>query len=201
LNSRGTSATSVIIRSATPDDIPSILQLERDSPGAAHWTEQEYLRILNGNPAERVVLVAEQQKDVSSFSFLVSRRDQQLPPSIPNRSKPETGNPKLHILGFIVARAIGPEWEIENIAVSAGARRQHLATGLVNGILELARQRGGVSVFLEVRESNVAAQALYEKCGFVQTGRRSDYYLQAAEDAVLYRHQLLEVFSKPVEGV
>lgn len=149
----------ITIRPAALADIPTILALERSSPGAAHWDEQEYSRILRGNTAaERLVLVAE-----------------------------ENG-----IIGFIVARAVGPEWEIENIAVAPQAMRQQLGTGLVSAIVELARKRGGAALHLEVRESNAAARALYEKSGFVQTGRRSDYYRDPTEDAIVYRLQLSE---------
>jgi ribosomal-protein-alanine N-acetyltransferase len=48
------------------------------------------------------------------------------------------------------------------------------------------RQRKVTRVFLEVRESNAAARALYEKCGFQISGRRKSYYSDPAEDAVLY---------------
>ena len=42
------------------------------------------------------------------------------------------------------------------------------------------------TILLEVRESNSAARKLYEKCGFVQSGRRQRYYKQPEEDAILY---------------
>jgi ribosomal-protein-alanine N-acetyltransferase len=44
-----------------------------------------------------------------------------------------------------------------------------------------------VSIFLEVRESNLAAQKLYQSCGFEQYSRRKAYYSDPAEDALLYR--------------
>ena len=192
------------IRPAILADIPAILKLEQACSGAAHWDEQEYSRILRGNTAaERVVLVAEQQSPQPQKKAhppsVVSRHEHQLPMPIPNVSKLETRGSEL--AGFIVARIVGSDWEIENLAVCAAARREHLGTRLVLEILQLARSRGATSVWLEVRQSNSAARALYEGCGFVQTGSRADYYRDPAEDAVLYRHQLLELFSKPIEGV
>jgi len=190
------------IRPATLADIAAILKLERDCPGAAHWDAQEYARILRGNTAaERVMLIAEQEppQQEEADSSVVSCGKQRVRAPISNISKLGTGHSKL--AGFIVARIVGPEWEIENLAVCAAARRQHLGTRLVLEIVELARSRGATSVWLEVRQSNSAARALYEGCGFVQTGSRVDYYRDPAEDAVLYRHQLLELFSKPIEGV
>jgi ribosomal-protein-alanine acetyltransferase len=91
------------------------------------------------------------------------------------------------IQGFLVAREVGSEWEIENIAVAGPARRRGLGSQLVGEFLNLARERGAESVFLEVRESNRAARALYEKWAFVEAGRRTAYYREPEEDAVLYR--------------
>ena len=92
-----------------------------------------------------------------------------------------------HVQGFLIAKQIGPEWELENIAVAAGAQRRGLASALLGQFLDVVKQRGGESVFLEVRESNAPARALYAKHGFVDTGRRRLYYQHPAEDAVLCR--------------
>ena len=89
--------------------------------------------------------------------------------------------------GFVVARGIGTEWELENIAVAGAARRRGLATRLLIELLEQARRGGARHIFLEVRESNRAARSLYERWDFVETGRRKGYYQRPEEDAVLYR--------------
>ena len=89
--------------------------------------------------------------------------------------------------GFVVARGIGTEWELENIAVAGAARRRGLATRLLIELLERARRGGARHMFLEVRESNRAARSLYERWDFVESGRRKDYYQDPAEDGVLYR--------------
>jgi ribosomal-protein-alanine N-acetyltransferase len=89
--------------------------------------------------------------------------------------------------GFLVAHEIEQEWEIENIAIAGAARRRGLGTRLVGEFLKRARSEGATSVFLEVRESNRAARLLYEKWAFEESGRRSGYYAQPQEDAILYR--------------
>jgi [ribosomal protein S18]-alanine N-acetyltransferase len=89
--------------------------------------------------------------------------------------------------GFLVARAVAAEWEIENIAVAGAARRRGLGTRLLGEFLKMARADGASSVFLEVRESNRAARLLYEKWAFEESGRRPSYYTQPKEDAILYR--------------
>jgi ribosomal-protein-alanine N-acetyltransferase len=90
------------------------------------------------------------------------------------------------ILGFLIARSAVAEWELENIVVAATARKRGLGARLASDFLARAKQLNASSVFLEVRESNVPARALYEKLGFVENGRRRSYYSQPLEDAILY---------------
>jgi [ribosomal protein S18]-alanine N-acetyltransferase len=91
------------------------------------------------------------------------------------------------IRGFLVARVLKPEWEIENVAIADPAQRQGLGTRLLGEFLDLARRQGTQAVFLEVRESNLAARALYEKRAFLESGRRKRHYSNPEEDAIVYR--------------
>ena len=93
----------------------------------------------------------------------------------------------LDILGFLVARHVAPEWELENIVVAATARRKGLGKRLLDALLAAARETNSTAVFLEVRDSNAPARSLYEKADFEPTGRRKSYYTDPVEDAVLYR--------------
>ena len=88
---------------------------------------------------------------------------------------------------FAIARVVRDEWELENIVVAGGARRRSLGTRILDELLQIARTRGAKAVFLEVRESNQAARALYEKWAFLESGRRRRYYQEPDEDAILYR--------------
>jgi ribosomal-protein-alanine N-acetyltransferase len=96
-------------------------------------------------------------------------------------------NPSSRILGFLVANHLTPDWELENIVIAPQELRKGLGKQLLEALLAEARQTNTVSLFLEVRESNTAARALYQKAGFEQTGRRKSYYANPMEDAVLYR--------------
>jgi [ribosomal protein S18]-alanine N-acetyltransferase len=91
------------------------------------------------------------------------------------------------VLGFLVARPLADEWEVENIAVNGPARRRGLGTRLLGEFMKLVENRGGKHVFLEVRESNRAARALYEKWAFVETGKRKSYYHNPEEDALVLK--------------
>ena len=92
-----------------------------------------------------------------------------------------------HVRAFIVGRDLGREWEIENIVVADMVRQQGLGERLVAELLELVRGRDVQGVFLEVRESNGPARALYSKMGFMEIDRRRSYYRDPEEDALLYR--------------
>ena len=92
------------------------------------------------------------------------------------------------VRGFVIALAVAPEWEIENIAVAADARRRGLGTRLLGEFLDRARAEGTQAVYLEVRESNHAARALYEKWAFIESGRRVRYYQNPQEDAITCQH-------------
>lgn len=91
------------------------------------------------------------------------------------------------VCGFIVAHQIGDEWEIENIAVAQQMQHRGLGARLLSEFLELVRRQKGKRIFLEVRESNLAARALYGKSGFAEAGRRKDYYENPPEDALILR--------------
>lgn len=91
------------------------------------------------------------------------------------------------VQAFMIARVVHEEWEIENIAVAAPARRRGFGTRLLGELLDMARAKSASAVFLEVRESNQAARALYERWAFLESGRRRRYYSDPVEDAILYR--------------
>jgi ribosomal-protein-alanine N-acetyltransferase len=88
--------------------------------------------------------------------------------------------------GFLVARVAGDECELENVVLAASSQRRGLGSKLIRALIDEVRDRKVARIFLEVRESNLAARALYLKCGFAISGRRSSYYADPSEDAVLY---------------
>jgi [ribosomal protein S18]-alanine N-acetyltransferase len=92
--------------------------------------------------------------------------------------------------GFLVARGLSGEWEIENIVVSIGERRRGLATVLLKELIRIVQESAPATIYLEVRESNSTARSFYEKHGFQQNGRRIDYYHEPRETALLYRISL-----------
>jgi ribosomal protein S18 acetylase RimI-like enzyme len=86
--------------------------------------------------------------------------------------------------GFVVSRAVAPgEREILNLAVEPSMRRRGVARRLLEDVL--GREEG--TWFLEVRESNVAAIALYQALGFRLMGLRKNYYSGPSEAGIVMR--------------
>ena len=91
------------------------------------------------------------------------------------------------IAGYVVALDAADEGEILNLAVAEGGRRRGLGRALVQAIVAALSERGVRQVYLEVRESNAAARALYAAFGFKDVGRRKAYYRRPVEDAIVLR--------------
>ena len=91
------------------------------------------------------------------------------------------------VAGYIGSQTVPPESDVMNVAVHPDFRRQGIAEDLVNGLWAQLVQAGNTSLTLEVRASNAPAIALYEKLGFVQVGRRPNYYRNPREDALILR--------------
>ncbi len=89
------------------------------------------------------------------------------------------------ITGYIVLYRAGLEMHIMNIAVDPARRRQGIALDMMERVLAQARADSIEECFLEVRETNFPAQALYERLGFKRIGKRKGYYTETNEDAIV----------------
>mgnify|MGYP006227808875 CR=1 FL=1 len=97
------------------------------------------------------------------------------------------------VIGYGVMSVVIDESHILNLCVHPDWQGQGLGRKLIQRMLKLARQHGAETAFLEVRKSNQAALALYNGLGFVEVGRRRDYYPAAEsgrEDAVVMSLEL-----------
>jgi len=94
------------------------------------------------------------------------------------------------LLGYVVALVLGEEGEIADLAVAPAARRRGVGAMLLDRVAVESGYLGLRSLYLEVRESNVAARALYESRDFLPVGRRRAYYRNPTEDALLLRRDL-----------
>ena len=81
--------------------------------------------------------------------------------------------------GFLLCSRVLDEMEILTVGVLPPYRRQGVAHALLQEMITYAKERGITRIFLEVSAENRAAQGLYRKVGFQQTGRRQGYYRTA----------------------
>jgi [ribosomal protein S18]-alanine N-acetyltransferase len=80
------------------------------------------------------------------------------------------------VVGYGVMSVVIDESHILNLCIHPEWQGRGLGRKLILRLLKIARQHGAETAFLEVRESNLAALALYGKLGFVEIGRRRNYY-------------------------
>lgn len=93
------------------------------------------------------------------------------------------------VCGYIGSQTVMDETDMMNVAVHPEYRRQGIAESLVNNLVEELCKVGSHSLTLEVRASNISAQRLYEKLGFLQVGKRPKYYRNPREDALILRKE------------
>ena len=89
------------------------------------------------------------------------------------------------LVGVLQWRQLGQEAEILDLAIRRDHRRRGFASFLLQNFLDHISHSAVRAIFLEVRESNSAAIALYKKFGFQIMGRRPDYYRNPEESALL----------------
>lgn len=97
-----------------------------------------------------------------------------------------------HIIGFILISAQMNECHILNLCVDPLYHRQGYGEQLLRHALNAIYNKDIETVYLEVRQSNKAAIALYQKLGFVQIGQRKNYYptQRGQEDALVFAKSL-----------
>jgi ribosomal-protein-alanine N-acetyltransferase len=96
------------------------------------------------------------------------------------------------VAGYLVGWFAADEGELANVAVAAAWQGRGVASALLDELLAAAAARAVTAVYLEVRESNARAQALYATRGFEAVGRRRGYYRRPVEDALVLRRQLVQ---------
>ena len=99
------------------------------------------------------------------------------------------------IAAMLVAWLIVDEIHIATIATHPDFRKQGIGEKLLLFTLQSAKDEGAITSFLEVREGNDAALMMYQKFGYVESGRRKGYYLDNGEDAILMTLESLKVES------
>lgn len=103
---------------------------------------------------------------------------------------PSPTAPVSGVIGFGGVLHVAEEVHVMNLAVAPGHQCRGIATRLLAQLLVDAVDRGAVAATLEVRPSNVAAQALYQRFGFGEVGRRPRYYVNGDDAVIMWAHRL-----------
>jgi [ribosomal protein S18]-alanine N-acetyltransferase len=105
------------------------------------------------------------------------------------------------LVGYLIVSRYVDAWHIMNIAVDPGVRRLGVASRLLDALFELTAGDGRRGYTLEVRVTNKAAIALYERYGFETSGMRRGYYTDNREDAlIMWRDPVREAAPEGASG-
>lgn len=94
------------------------------------------------------------------------------------------------VVGFVGAWIVVGEASITNIAVTSNYRNKGIANDLIKSLIKTCLDLNCYLINLEVRASNITAQNLYKKNGFLVDGLRKGYYEDNKEDAILMTKNL-----------
>ena len=158
------------LRSATPDDLDAIMQIEHAVFPSDAWSRQSMLSELSSK--HTLYLVAFDQATPDDF---------------------------VGYAGLLAPRG-ATQADIQSVAVVETARRRGLARTLVQTLTSEARDRGAREIFLEVRVDNPNAQSLYDSLGFERIAVRKGYYQPDNVDGVVMRLEIAEPVTRPAVG-
>ncbi|MGI8967746.1 MAG: ribosomal protein S18-alanine N-acetyltransferase [Chloroflexota bacterium] len=167
------------------EDIGQVLEVDRESYSMP-WPASAYRREVLHNRNARYLVLREVSNTVAAQPRDDGASRLRLPLPFfrwPSRSEQRHGEGR--ILGYAGMWLMVDEAHITTIAVRGEWRGRGLGELLLASLMESGAEVGARRVTLEVRVSNEAAQALYRKYGFAQTGRRPRYYSDDNEDAYI----------------
>lgn len=163
----GVTERQAVTRTVRSADLGAVVEIER-ACFADPWSPESFESSME--PQRMRFLVAEEGEGSAS-----------------SNSHP-SGEPR--ILGYVVALLLFDEAEIANLAVAPWARRRGIGGLLLDRMSEDLVGGGVQSLYLDVRESNADARALYASRWFEEVGRRRGYYRHPTEDALLLKRNL-----------
>lgn len=171
------------------EDVAQVAKIDREAFPTL-WTPVNYQRELE-NPLAHYVAVYDDQRVVEraqsvprrGLSGLMARLQRLFDRSRFLDELPESGGQ--YVVGFVGMWIMADEAHIINIAVRDSYRRRGIGELLLISAIDLAIELRARILTLEVRASNWAAKALYQRYGFKEVGLRRGYYADNREDAIL----------------
>ena len=158
-----------MIRKMIMNDLEQVVAIDQVS-FSLPWPARTFQFELTDNPTARCWVVEERRAGLNQSQHVAEKT---------------YGTVTHKIIAMIVGWLILDELHIATIATHPEFRMQGIGKKLLLHALKSARDEGVIRSFLEVRESNDAAIKMYKSFGFVEDGRRKEYYKDNNEDAVL----------------
>lgn len=94
------------------------------------------------------------------------------------------------VAGYVGAVIALDEGDITNIAVDEQYKRAGIGMELMKQMEQLLAKKAVKEIFLEVRESNLAARSLYAKCGYAEVGIRKNFYQKPVENGIVMKYSI-----------
>lgn len=98
------------------------------------------------------------------------------------------------LIGFLIYRNIGGDFEIIQLALNKAYQRQGLASMMIDYMIQDAQSSHIEFIYLEVEMDNLPALNLYKKYGFEAIHQRKNYYGHG-QDAIVMRKEMSNVFT------
>lgn len=98
------------------------------------------------------------------------------------------------LIGYLIYRNIGGDFEIIQLALNKAYQRQGLASMMIDYMIQDAQSSNIEFIYLEVEMDNLPALNLYKKYGFEAIHQRKNYYGQG-QDAIVMRKEMSNVFT------
>lgn len=174
------------------EDIPQVLEIEKEAFSLA-WSEGAYRRELRWNRLARYLVLREKRTEAPQWGSAGPRAEGTFSNrflTFWKRSPVQTPATSL-IVGYTGQWLMVDEAHLITIAVRQEYRRKGLGEALLIAAIDQAVELGSRVMTLEVRLSNLSAQAMYEKFGFRKVGIRPRYYTDNNEDAIIMASDVL----------
>lgn len=179
-----------VIEPMTLEDIHAAGAIEREAFGE-HWPPSSFRNDLLGNRLLHYLVLRAAPlpdasgRETSSLSAWERARALAADPAGLSDTDTVSADPDRVVVGYVGVWMMPDQAHITAIAVRRDHRGRGLGELLLQDALALAHRLGAPEMTLEVRVSNIVAQALYRKYGFAEAGLRKGYYSDNREDALI----------------
>jgi [ribosomal protein S18]-alanine N-acetyltransferase len=176
------------VRRMSRDDLEQVNEIDREA-FPSQWPPANYRQELQNKIAYYVVACDDARTITMPPAARESRTGLLNRLMFWTRGRPESDPPppavQKYIAGFCGLWMLADEAHVTNLAVRQAYRGKGIGELLLLSSIDLAAELNARFLTLEVRASNLVAQSLYRKYGFVQMGVRRGYYLDNHEDAII----------------